>query len=163
MSTTDSSPSTDPEIAQRQQWLRVLSHAPADALERHVRPVLADHRFEWLRAPELGLVMLRARIGNTGDRFNVGEATVTRCVRRLCTPGLPAAAGVGVVLGRDASRAESIAGIEALMQLVQCRDTLHRQVIEPLQTVIRFERQRSAAATEASRVQFYTLQAEVSP
>lgn len=163
MSNTESSTFTDPEVAARQHWLRVLAQAPADALERHVRPVLADHRFEWLRAPELGLVMLRARIGNTGDRFNVGEATVTRCVRRLCTPGLPPTAGVGVVLGRNTRRAESIAGIDALMQLAACRDSLQREVIDPLQHITRLERQHAAAAAQASRVRFYTLQAEVSP
>lgn len=67
---------------ERADWLRVLARSGADELERIAAPVLADYRFETLRAPEIGLTMVRARIGNRGDRFNLGEATLTRCAVR---------------------------------------------------------------------------------
>ena len=74
-------PSPSPQ-ARRADWLRVLARAPSAELARLAAPVLGEYRFELMRAPEQGLMMVRARIGNTGDRFNLGEATVTRCAVR---------------------------------------------------------------------------------
>jgi alpha-D-ribose 1-methylphosphonate 5-triphosphate synthase subunit PhnG len=154
----DTSDSTRP--AGRADWLRELAQARPDALERLAAPHVAGREFETLRAPEHGLVMVRARIGNTGDRFNVGEATVTRCVLRWRPEGGEALAGVGHVLGRDARHAERIAQLDALLQHPPLHDALWRDVIEPLRAErlarIREERTR----TEASRVRFFTLQSE---
>lgn len=168
MSNAPFTPSSPPApagaaIAARQRWLGVLAQAHPEDLARHVASVLADHRFEPLRAPEVGLVMLRSRIGQTGDRFNLGEATVTRCVRRLCTPGLRPTAGVGVVLGRSVERAEWVAGLDALLQVEACHGALMAGVIEPLAAATAARRHAEHAATQASRVQFFTLQAEATP
>ena len=52
--------------------------------------------------------MLRGRIGNKGDRFNVGEVTMTRCVVRHRDDDEGAVSvGVGYVLGRDPELAGS--------------------------------------------------------
>lgn len=159
-----SSPATSHDaVAARRHWLGVLAQAHPEDLARHAVPVLADHRFEPLRAPEVGLLMLRSRIGQTGDRFNLGEATVTRCVRRLCTPGLRPTAGVGVVLGRSVERAEWVAGLDALLQVASCHAGLMAGVIEPLAAATAARRRTDHAATQASRVQFFTLQAEATP
>ena len=85
--------------APRQHWLAVLARAPADFLEQHLG-VLAQGSHQWLRPAETGLVMVRARAGGTGQRFNLGEATVTRCVVRP-DPALTGTqqVGVGYVLG----------------------------------------------------------------
>lgn len=147
--------------ADRAAWLRVLARAPSDALQQLAQPVLADYRFEPLRAPESGLVMVRARIGNTGDRFNVGEATVTRCAVRHRLAGDDSVAGVGHVLGLDGRRAETVAQLDALLQRASLHALVMRSVVEPLAALdarrMREERER----TEASRVRFYTLQPEV--
>lgn len=144
----------------RAEWLRVLARATAQELARLATPVLADYRFETLREPEPGLVMVRARIGNTGDRFNVGEATVTRCtVRHRAADGM-AVAGVGYVLGRDEARAERIAQLDALLQQAALHALLWRDVVEPLRA-LREQRDRDERArTEASRVRFFALQPE---
>jgi hypothetical protein len=56
----------------RRRWLAVLAHAKRNVLERHAAwPV--EYPFEWLRMPEVGLTMVRARIAGNGDRFNLGE------------------------------------------------------------------------------------------
>ena len=62
-------------------------------------------RCEFLRRPETGLVMLRGRAGGTGQAFNLGEASVTRCSVRLSDGQV----GTGYVLGRDQRKAELVA------------------------------------------------------
>jgi alpha-D-ribose 1-methylphosphonate 5-triphosphate synthase subunit PhnG len=145
----------------RAHWLRVLALAPAEALERHAAPVAADHVFEWLRRPEQGLVMVRARIGNTGDRYNVGEATVTRCAVRQRAADGAVYAGVGHVLGRDARRAERIAQLDALLQQPALHALLWSSVVEPLDALVAAAGRAERAQAEATRVRFFTLQPEV--
>lgn len=155
---------SSPAQTLRQQWLAVLAQAPRAALAVHGRLVLADYRFEPLRAPEAGLVMLRARASHSGARFNLAEATVTRCALRY-RPAAPAAAtvGVGYVLGRDDERAQWVAALDALLQQPPQQGLLLREVIAPLQA----ERARQLAQEHArvapSRVQFFTLQTEGTP
>lgn len=146
--------------ASRADWLAVLAGADAGDLARVAGPVLADYRFEPLRAPETGLVMVRARIGNTGDRFHVGEATVTRCAVRWQPANAAATAGVGYVLGRDAERALCVAQVDALLQHPPLHEALVSGVVEPLRaaTAARHRAQREAA--ETSRVRFFTVQPE---
>ncbi len=56
----------------------MLADARADEIEQGLQAVAEPVDYVELRATETGLVMLRGRIGGDGDRFNVGEATVTR-------------------------------------------------------------------------------------
>ncbi|MCW7541331.1 phosphonate C-P lyase system protein PhnG [Aquabacterium sp. A7-Y] len=151
---------TDPPDNGRRAWLSLLAQAPREQLAAQAPPVLADHGFEWLRRPETGLVMVRARITNGGDRFNVGEATVTRCVVTHRPAQGPATAGVGWVLGRDAQRAEWIAKLDALLQLPSLHALLADAVLAPLAAALAERRAADAARTAASRVLFYTLQPE---
>jgi alpha-D-ribose 1-methylphosphonate 5-triphosphate synthase subunit PhnG len=146
----------------RQNWLAVLAHAPRRLLEQHAG-ALAEERFTRLRAPEIGLTMVRARIGNHGDRFNVGDATVTRCVVRHRGTDGRLAAGVGYVLGRDEARAEWIARLDAMLQQPELHDTLMREVIAPLREATARRRADEAAVTASSRVSFDTLASEMSP
>lgn len=146
----------------RAEWLRVLALVEPDALETIAAPVLADFRFERLRGPESGLVMVRARIGNTGDRFNVGEATVTRCsVRHIARNGR-VIAGVGHVAGRDGARAERIAQLDALLQDADVHALVLRTVVAPLHAAIEARHRQERATTEATRVRFFALQPETS-
>ncbi|MCK9686762.1 phosphonate C-P lyase system protein PhnG [Scleromatobacter humisilvae] len=151
----------DQDIAARQRWLAVLAHAPRELLERHAA-ALPDDGFARLRAPEIGLTMVRARIGNRGDRFNVGDATVTRCVVRHRGLDGRLAAGVGIVLGRDEARAEWVARIDALLQQPEHHEALMRDVIAPLADETAKRRAAAAALTASSRVSFETLASEIS-
>ena len=150
------------ERAARQHWLAVLAHAPRELLERHAA-ALPDDGFARLRAPEVGLTMVRARIDNQGDRFNVGDATVTRCVVRHRAGDGRLAAGVGYVLGRDEARAEWVARLDALLQQPEHHATLMRDVIAPLAAETAQRRAAAAALTASSRVSFDTLASEISP
>jgi alpha-D-ribose 1-methylphosphonate 5-triphosphate synthase subunit PhnG len=72
--------------AERRAWLALLARATRAELDTGLAAAFgqtARPAFDWLRAPETGLAMVRARTGGTGDPFNAGEATVTRAVLRL--------------------------------------------------------------------------------
>ncbi len=158
---TNSSQDTD-EQAARQRWLAVLAHAPRELLQQHAARIPGD-AFARLRAPEIGLTMVRARIGNRGDRFNLGDATVTRCVVRHRGVDGRLAAGVGYVLGRDEARAEWIARFDALLQQPEHHAALMHEVIAPLAAETARRRAAAAALTAGSRVSFDTLASEISP
>ena len=129
----------------------MLARADAAALERVVT-TLELPRHEFVRTPECGMVMLRGRIGGTGDAFNVGEATATRSAVRIGDR-----LGVGYTLGREPRKAELIAVLDALLQDPQRRDPLLRELVEPLARAQAMRREHESRAAAASRVEFFTL------
>ncbi|MGY4827067.1 phosphonate C-P lyase system protein PhnG [Sphaerotilaceae bacterium SBD11-9] len=145
--------------ARRQAWLAVLAHAPRAALAERAAAATAGQAFDWLREPETGLALVRARIANRGDRFNLGEVTLTRCIARVSVGG-HATAGVGHVLGRDDERARWVAQLDALLQQPSLQQRLMAEVIAPLQALRKQAIADEQARHAASRVSFYTLQSE---
>jgi alpha-D-ribose 1-methylphosphonate 5-triphosphate synthase subunit PhnG len=141
------------EQGRRRDWLAVLARATRDELEQALGTHAPGLRYEHLRHPESGMVMLRARMGGTGDPFNMGEATVTRCTVRLADGQV----GCGHVLGRDTRRAELVAIFDALLQEPGYRSQLQTQVVEPLRQRQQAARAAAAQAAAGSRVEFFTL------
>lgn len=139
--------------ALRREWLAVLARASLDELEAGMRQHAPGLRYEFLRRPERGMVMLRGRIGGSGDAFNLGEATVTRCTVRL-GDGL---VGSGHVLGREPRKAELVAVLDALMQEPVYRARLDAELLRPLRAGQQARRTQAAAAAGASKVEFFTL------
>lgn len=141
--------------------MSVLAHAPQGAFARLATHALAPHRFDTLRAPEVGLAMVRARADATGARFNLGEATIARCALRYAGPDGADTIGVGYRLGRDLGRVRQMAALDALLQHSAHQADLLRSVIEPLAAAIDAERQQAQRQAAATRVQFFTMQPEV--
>jgi alpha-D-ribose 1-methylphosphonate 5-triphosphate synthase subunit PhnG len=146
--------------APRQHWLGILARAPADFLEQHLA-VLAQGSHQWLRPAETGLVMVRARAGGTGQRFNLGEATVTRCVVR------PDAAltgsrqvGVGYVLGCSHRQALLVALADALLQENELHAHWYEVLIAPLAHMQAQAAALHQAHTQSTRVEFFTVARE---
>ena len=142
-----------PSHAARQAWLAVLARATLAQLEGALPAADTLHTIERVRPAEVGMVMLRARVGGTGNPFNLGEASVARCAVRLGAGPL----GVGYVLGRDKRRAEMVAIFDALLQDPLHHDALHTGLIEDLiqaQTQARQSQQRRVAD---SKVEFFTF------
>ncbi|KRE24666.1 hypothetical protein ASE66_05435 [Bosea sp. Root483D1] len=140
------------EIATRQHWMAVLARATQgeiDALLQQGGP-LPTH--ELLKAPETGTVMVEGRAGGAGRRFNLGEATVTRCVVRL----EGGAMGFSYALGRDGRKARLAAITDALLQGEIETGPLRRGVfaLAQKQQAARDLASRKAAAT---KVDFFTL------
>ncbi|MDP2803621.1 MAG: phosphonate C-P lyase system protein PhnG [Phreatobacter sp.] len=105
-----------------------------------------------LRAPEIGLVMVRGRVGGDGAPFNLGEATVTRAAVSLPDGVI----GFGHVLGRDKDKARLAALADALWQAPATRDAVEallRPVRERIAAETALKRERAAA----TRVDFFTM------
>lgn len=98
------------DTATRQRWMRVLAHSQPAALRDRMNAPEPDARLRHtIRAPEIGLVQIQARMGGTGQRF-CGRRPLTRAAIRLNSGTL----GYSYVLGRDKAHAERCAVIDAL-------------------------------------------------
>jgi len=154
-------PSHLPEqAAARRAWLAILARVPRATLEQALAAALPGGlpQYDWLRAPETGLAMVRGRVGGSGDAFNLGEATVTRATLRLrATDGIALTVGVACLLGRDKRRAELAALSDALLQVPQHHQAVYAQVIETSATHIELERETQRRAAAATRVEFFTM------
>jgi alpha-D-ribose 1-methylphosphonate 5-triphosphate synthase subunit PhnG len=144
---------SDEVLRQRQEWMAVLAKASAEVIEPLWSAVPDQPGWTHLRAPEAGMVMVQARAGGTGQRFNMGEMTVTRCAVRLADGGT----GYAYVAGRDRRHAELAAVIDALMQIPARRDEIRRVVIDPLAAMQAEARARTARRTAATKVDFFTM------
>jgi alpha-D-ribose 1-methylphosphonate 5-triphosphate synthase subunit PhnG len=137
----------------RQRVMRVLSQASAqeiaDVLSAgETLPDAVD-----MRAPEIGLAMVRGRIGGDGQPFNVGEASVTRAAVRLPDGTV----GVSYRLGRDPKTARLCAVIDAAWQQPVGRARIEAQVIAPLAALALARQQAQAERVAATRVDFFTM------
>ncbi len=143
----------------RAQWMATLARAPLDMIE----PALGAHAQSpphWLRAPETGLVMVQGRAGGTGERFNVGEVTVTRCALRLADAGASAAVGVAYVLGRSHRHAQLAAVADALLQDPDRQAALNAQLLTPVREHLAQQRAQRHARAQSSKVEFFTVARE---
>ena len=142
----------------RRRWMGVLARSPGAALAAAWRETKPKPEHAWVRRPEIGMAMIRARIGGSGAPFNLGETTVTRCALAIGD-----IVGIACVQGRDKAHAEHAALFDALMQDEERRGEVERRVIGPLERALcerEAERRRLAAAT---RVDFFTMARERAP
>jgi alpha-D-ribose 1-methylphosphonate 5-triphosphate synthase subunit PhnG len=143
----------DQSRAQRRAAMAVLAWAKADDIAHGLSLVGDDVNFTELRPAEIGLVMLRGRIGGDGAPFNVGEATVTRAAVQIAS----GETGFGYVLGRDRRKAGLAALCDALWQAEGYRQRLEQHVLAPLRRCQQESRSTVRAQTAATRVDFFTL------
>lgn len=146
---------SDAITARRADWLGLMARARAEDFAAALSAFgpLPEHRL--LRAPEIGMVMVRGRMGATGDPFNLGEMAVTRCSVVLAATGV---AGHGYIAGRRLWDARAIACFDALLQSDATHKAVAAQVLAPLAAAEARRAAETAAATAATRVQFSTLQ-----
>lgn len=137
----------------RQRWMRVLAHSQPAALSARMNALSLAPGYDILRAPEIGLVQIQARMGGTGERFFAGDATLTRAAIRLHSGTL----GYSYVLGRDKAHAERCAVIDALLQEPQHFQTLMETLISPLEADRAARLAARQAEVNTSRVDFFTL------
>ncbi|HPU50126.1 MAG TPA: phosphonate C-P lyase system protein PhnG [Burkholderiaceae bacterium] len=137
----------------RQAWLALLARADIEELDQAFSRLAPPPRYEFLRPPESGMVMLRARIGGTGDPFHLGEASVTRCSVRIHGGHT----GTGYVLGRQRRKAELVALFDALLMEPDNRSDLERSLLRPLRERLRDERAAGAQSSGTTKVEFFTM------
>lgn len=133
----------------RKAWMGLLARtSPADLAE--LMPDVPEHVV--LRGPEIGAVMVRGRVGGTGQPFNLGEMTVTRCSVRLGG----GAVGHAHVQGRDKAHALRAAVLDALMQTDQAAD-IDASILTRLRNAEAAARTLRATKAAATKVEFFTL------
>ncbi len=153
---------TDPNRSpQRSEWMALLARAPLALLEQGLDQQAASAA-RWLRRPETGLFMVQGRVGGTGERFNLGEVTVTRCALRMGEDAAVAtnAIGIAYVLGRNHRQAQLAAVADALLQNPVHSETLEAALLHPVRLHLALEREQRAARAEATKVDFFTVARE---
>lgn len=149
---------------QRPQWMALLARAPLGLLESALQDD-ARRPARWLRAPETGLMMVQGRAGGTGERFNLGEVTVTRCALRVeaLSKGADAddaTVGVAYVLGRSHRQVQLAALADALLQDPARQTVLDAQLLEPIRSHLRGAQATRQARAASTKVDFFTVARE---
>lgn len=136
----------------RRRWMGDLALAGADLLQdcwSHLEP-RPDVRV--LKGPRTGLTMLRARAGNTGARFNLGEMSVT-----TCAVSVNEVLGQAWVAGICPEHARLAAIFDSLLQQPAYTQTLTRDLLAPLRRNRSAELAARRAQSTPTQVDFFTL------
>lgn len=141
-----------PDHTPRQRWMGVLARASAAEIEGAIagQGRLPEHTV--LKPAAVGTVMVEGRAGGSGTRFNLGEATVARCIVRLADGTL----GAAFALGSDRRKAHLAAIADALLQRADAGGDLHR-AIDALAAAQARRRQDASRKAAATKVEFFTL------
>ena len=135
----------------RAGWMAVLARATRDELQHFTRdfelPVV-----DVVKTPECGSLMIEARAGGGGRRFNAGEATVTRCVVRDGDR-----LGYSYSLGRDKEKARLAAILDAMLQSASSHHMVMETVVAPLAKAQQERRARASLHAAATKVDFFTM------
>jgi alpha-D-ribose 1-methylphosphonate 5-triphosphate synthase subunit PhnG len=143
---------------QRPDWMALLARAPLALLEQGLGEQSAIEP-NWLRRPETGLYMVQARAGGTGERFNLGELTVTRCALRASADD-SCMVGVAYVMGRDHRQAQLAAMADALLQDPVLHEALDAKLLQPVRKHLAMLQAQRAGRAAATKVDFFTVARE---
>ena len=137
---------------ERANWLGLMAKSPAKILDECWQKADLTPEFEVIRSPEIGSVMVRGRMGGTGDAFNLGEMTVTRASVKLSCGTV----GHGYIMGRSKKTATRVALCDALLQTGD-KQKIKDNIIQPLLSLKKENDQRISAKAAATKVDFFTL------
>jgi alpha-D-ribose 1-methylphosphonate 5-triphosphate synthase subunit PhnG len=140
-------------IILRQQWIAVLTKSSRKDLEEALNQLPRKPCYHFIRQPETGAIMVRARAGGSGLKFNLGEMTLSRCVVKVDNGHI----GCGYVMGRDHRHAELISVFDGLLQDKTKRPQILQSVIKPLEKIIRERKALSSKKIASTKVDFFTM------
>lgn len=143
---------------ERQRTARILAGATQARLAELWRTWPDRPEVEYLRGPEAGLVMVQGRTGGTGDRFNLGEATVTRATVAVRSAS-DEALGTAYILGSHPEHAALAAVFDGMLDSA-ARDRVLTEVIEPLESEQREQDQQARRDARSTVVDFFTVARE---
>jgi alpha-D-ribose 1-methylphosphonate 5-triphosphate synthase subunit PhnG len=143
----------------RSEWMALLARAPQNLLDGAF-PQQSSAAPQWLRKPETGLMMVQGRAGGTGERFNLGEITVTRCALRLAGADPQAPVGVAYVLGRNHRQAQLAAMADAALQDPLQRQVLEEKLLKPLREHLQQLQTERHDRAQTTKVDFLTVARE---
>ena len=142
----------------RSVWLAILAKATVDDLQASWNALADKPQYRMLRNPETGLVMVRGRVGGTGQPFNLGEMTMTRAAVQLRDKsGDARQTGFGHVAGRSGRHAELVALFDALLQDPKRHDVIAAEIVAPLAARQHAAKSAQAAKVAPTKVDFFTM------
>lgn len=146
---------SSPDHAARARWMSLLARAPSGALREAAERYGALPQFQWLRRPQTGLAVVRARTGGTGSQFNLGDMSLCRCALRIDSGEM----GVAYVAGRDAQHAQWAALFDALLQSSDAErvEKVTQSVLRPIEHALEQQRATVAAQAQSTKVDFMTM------
>lgn len=138
------------QLTDRQQWLSVLTQQKEQI--SHYEQSLKAKKYDIVRAPEVGMAMVKGKTAGEGQVFNLGEVTVTRCVVRIEDGTM----GFGYVIGRSQSQALLIALADAYLQSDE--QTIWQQnLLAPLTQSLNERLKAEEARVQSTKVDFFTM------
>ena len=139
-------------IKKRKFWMSLLATSNQSDLLNLWEQKKIKVNYVWLRTPEIGSIMAQGRMGVTGDKFNIGEVTITRCSLKLNCGTI----GHSYVQGRSKKKAEISALCDALMQTKMSKE-INKNIIIPLGKIKKDNKRKILSKAEATKVDFFTL------
>ena len=141
------------EVAEkRQRRIALLARATQQELVSALKTFGEIPTPTMLRGPESGLVMVRGRMGGTGNMFNLGEASVSRATVRLASGQI----GHAQRLGLDKKAVRLAAICDALGEHPIFATTI-AALTETIASRLSQEDATRAEETAATRVDFFTM------
>lgn len=140
-------------VAEHQRWMSALAAAGPALLERAWQALEPKPAYRLLRPVEIGMALLRGRVGGAGAAFNLGEATITRAAAALET----GECGFAYLLGRKPREAELAALFHALLQIPDRRAAVEELVIRPAEAAREARADAGRAAVAPTRIDFSTM------
>lgn len=141
----------DADTRRRQRWMGAIARSPLNALARVLEDLDDGRPFHVLRPAEHGLVMVRARAGGSGQLFNAGEMTVTRCAVKSAAGTV----GHGYVAGRSRRHAEVAARLDALLQRTE--PATAERIVDKLARALTLAAEARYQKSASTKVDFFTL------
>ncbi len=140
-------------FSERQEWMGIMAGAPFEALESAWKGLEMSPEYDFIRRPETGMVMVRAKADGNGNPFNFGEIPVTRCTVRI----RGGAGGCAYIKGTRFRHAELAAVMDALLQDDTLRPGVLAKVITPLAESLAASKRKTAEDIDRTRVDFFTM------
>lgn len=146
--------------SKRKDWMALLARAPQNLLENRIGQYEVSHSIKWLRRPETGLMMVQGRVGGSGERFNFGEITVTRCALRIGDIEENSPLGISYVMGRNHRQAQLAAMADALLQNFSLHADLESNLLKPIRQILQEKYLQTQKETQTTKVDFFTVARE---
>ncbi len=138
------------QLTDRQQWLSILTQQKEEI--NHYAQNLKAKKYDIVRAPEIGMAMVKGKTAGEGQVFNLGEVTVTRCVVRIEGGTM----GFGYVVGRNQDQALLIALADAYLQGAD-QAMWQKTLLEPLNTSLQKRLKAQENKVQTTKVDFFTM------
>ena len=135
----------------RPEWISIFSKTNESLLKNSLDHINFKENYDVLLGPEIGSIMIQGRAGGSGDKFNLGEATLTKCIVKFQEK-----TGYSYHLGRNLIKSEYGAILDALMQIESYHSKLLMYVKE-FQEEIQKEKTKIIAGSSESKVDFFTM------